>query len=121
MDISFFWKTFKELCEKAKKSPNAVCKELGFSTATATHWKNNKKPSWASLKKIAEYFDVSVDYLLGEQNQQKTAADTLPLSPEQQKILDYCSDLSDADLEKVLEYAEMLYMKGKKQEGTDNE
>lgn len=119
MDSSFFWETFKKLCKKVNKSPNAVCKELGFSAATATHWKNNKKPSWASLKKIAEYFDVSVDYLLGEQNQQKTAADAPPLSPEQQKILVYCSDLSDEDLGKVLEYIELLHMRRKNSENSD--
>jgi len=60
-----FWKRFQDLCDNAKKSPNAVTKELGFSAATATSWKNGAIPNGAALQKLADYFTVSVDYLLG--------------------------------------------------------
>lgn len=61
-----FWKIFEALCIQLSKAPNAVCKELGFSSATATHWKHGKIPGATSLEKIALYFDVSIDYLLGK-------------------------------------------------------
>lgn len=61
-----FWNNFNSLCEKNGKTPNSVCKELGLSNAAATHWKNGTPPGSKSLTKIAEYFNVSTDYLLGK-------------------------------------------------------
>ena len=40
--------------------------ELGFSSGLYSQWKRGKqKPSREKLEKIANYFNVSVDYLLG--------------------------------------------------------
>lgn len=60
-----FWKRFYNLCEIANKKPNTVCTELGFSSATATHWKNGAMPKGDALLLLSDYFDCSVDYLLG--------------------------------------------------------
>lgn len=61
-----FWSRFFELCNAISKSPNSVCKDLGFSNATATHWKKGKIPNGDALIKLANYLDCSVDYLLGK-------------------------------------------------------
>lgn len=61
-----FWENFKNLCESKGETPNGVCKALKFSNATATHWKNGKSPNARSLQAIADYFGVTVDYLLGK-------------------------------------------------------
>ncbi len=61
-----FWDIFYALCKQQSVTPNYVCGKLGFSTATATHWKKGKMPGADSLQKIADYFGVSVDYLLGK-------------------------------------------------------
>lgn len=60
-----FWEIFQELCQAMSKSPSAICKELGFSNATATHWKNGTIPNGEALIKIADFFNISTDYLLG--------------------------------------------------------
>ena len=60
-----FWERFEKLCKESGTSPNAVCAKIGLSTATATHWKNGSVPKGDALAKLAKYFDVSVDYLLG--------------------------------------------------------
>lgn len=62
-----FWKQYHSLCESIGKSPNAVADELEFSNATCTKWKNGATPQGKSLAKIAEYFDVSIDTLLGKE------------------------------------------------------
>lgn len=64
-----FWDRFYMMCTVVGKSPNSVCKELGFSNATATKWKNGSVPKGETLKKIADYFQVSTDYLLTGDNQ----------------------------------------------------
>lgn len=62
-----FWNNFEKLCVQRGISPNGVCKDLGFSNATATHWKQGAKPNNNTVKRIADYFGVSVDYLLGRE------------------------------------------------------
>lgn len=66
-----FWDIFIKLCAKHGKKPNPVAKELGFGTAAVTHWKNGAIPRDISLRKIADYFGVTVDYLLGNEAEQK--------------------------------------------------
>jgi repressor LexA len=61
--ISVFWNKYYELCSRIGESPNAVAKKLKFSTATCTNWKKNgNMPTDTNLLKIANYFNVPVDY-----------------------------------------------------------
>ena len=60
-----FWTNFYNLCMSVETSPNAVCKELGFSNAASTHWKNGTTPNGDAIVAIADYFGCSTDYLLG--------------------------------------------------------
>lgn len=60
-----FWEKFVSLCAEKGVSPNSVCAELGLSNATATKWKNGAIPRNTTLKKVADYFGVTSDYLLG--------------------------------------------------------
>lgn len=46
-------------------------KELGFSNGSISKWKNST-PTPDRLQKLADYFGVSVDYLIkGEENEEK--------------------------------------------------
>jgi transcriptional regulator with XRE-family HTH domain len=48
---------------------NQLAKELGVSNASISYWENAKQePSASALFKLAKYFEVSVDYLLGITN-----------------------------------------------------
>lgn len=60
-----FWNKFIELCEMNNIRPNPLGKELGVSSASLTKWKNGAIPGAETLVKIADRFNVSVDYLLG--------------------------------------------------------
>lgn len=61
-----FWDRFITLCNKINKKPNPVAAELGISSGSITKWKKGGIPSDTNLKKIADYFGVSVDSLLGD-------------------------------------------------------
>lgn len=54
----------KKLCNDRKISINDLENALGYSKNTLYRLKT-QTPGADKLKKIAEYFDVSVDYLLG--------------------------------------------------------
>lgn len=59
-----FWNNFVSLCNEKGVSPNGVCAQLGFSNATATKWKSGSVPRGATLRKLADYFGVTPEYLL---------------------------------------------------------
>ena len=129
-----FWKTFEQLCRSRGSSPTAVALELGFSNATATKWKKGSTPQGASLQKIAEYFNVSINYLLGKEaipsivaiareakdlSAAPTPNDTdivikVPLAALTHKL----SKLDEIDLEKVEAYTDGLLAAEKYQEPT---
>ena len=54
------------LCKERKITPGGLCGELGFRRSVLSDLKNGRKKSLdtTTLIKIAEYFGVSVDYLL---------------------------------------------------------
>ena len=60
-----FYDIYKNLCLSVGKSATAVAIELGISRGTVSNWKSNGTfPNSEILQKIADYFSVSVDYLL---------------------------------------------------------
>ena len=77
-----FYDNFIKLCAKKGESPNAVAAKLGLSTGTVTWWKKGRMPREPLLYKIAEYFNVSVDFLLGKSTgESQDQADNIPSNP----------------------------------------
>lgn len=56
----------KQLCVKKGISIARLEKELGFGNATIQGWGKGSKPTVDKLKAVADYFSVTVDYLLKE-------------------------------------------------------
>lgn len=68
-----------ELLAEKNISASKMMKELGFSSGLFSQWKSGKqKPSLEKIYKIANYFGVSTDYLLGNDNEIEPNADILP-------------------------------------------
>jgi len=62
-----FYERFEALCRKNGYTPSAACLAMGRSKNLAAKWKSTgSMPSAEVLNQIAEFFDVSVDYLLGK-------------------------------------------------------
>lgn len=62
-----FYETLLMLCEEMGISlTTLLTKHLKMSSGNITKWKENKIPRSDTLQKIAEFFDVSTDYLLGK-------------------------------------------------------
>lgn len=65
-----FGTRFKELREERGLNQSDIAKELGvIKQAISNYEKNDREPEFADLVKIANYFNVSIDYLLGRINQ----------------------------------------------------
>ena len=61
-----FKNNFIRLCNENKVSPSKVCTSIGLSNAAFSCWTDATVPRKATLIKIADYFGVSVDFLLGK-------------------------------------------------------
>ena len=62
-----FYSNFESLCQSKGLSPTKAVQNIGLSTGNLKNWKEGRIPKTDVLTKIAEYFDVSVDYLLGNE------------------------------------------------------
>lgn len=82
----------KELAKKQGLSINSLEEKLGYSRNTIYNLKNSK-PSTERVSEIADYFNVSTDYLLGRTDNPAIAKDDT--------IAGYTSD----DLRKMAENA----------------
>lgn len=59
------YEKFVALLEKTNKTPYRVAKDTGISETALSNWKRNIcNPSLETLKKIARYFDVPIDYFV---------------------------------------------------------
>lgn len=59
------YENFERLCKENHVTPSKVSKATGISTATLTSWKQGKyTPKREKMKLIADYFNVSVDFLI---------------------------------------------------------
>ena len=64
----------KELAKKQGLSINSLEEKLGYSRNTIYNLKNSK-PSTERISEIADYFNVSTDYLLGRTDNPSIASD----------------------------------------------
>ena len=66
MNNEIFEKRFKELRMNAGVTQTEVSKYLGITKATVSYYESGKRmPGHGMIKKIATYFKVPIDYLLG--------------------------------------------------------
>ena len=91
-----FYDVFENLCKTHGVKPNTVTKAIGLSTATSTNWKTSGRvPSGDALIKVAEYFGVSVDYLLErEQDTKKEPAPEVREDERTKKLMHYWNILT---------------------------
>lgn len=67
----------KELCQKRGISINSLEETLGYSRNTIYSMKS-KKPNAERLQEIADYFNISTDYLLGRTDNPAIAGEKAP-------------------------------------------
>jgi transcriptional regulator, XRE family len=64
----------KELRKSRKLLQKDLARYLQVAESTYSYWEQGKfEPDTETLKKLADYFDVSVDYLLGRAENKETA------------------------------------------------
>ena len=87
----------QELCKNKGVSGSRMCLDLGLSKSTLSDIKSGRKKgvSTETAKKIAGYLDVTVGYLLGEEEQKEQPTETDGLSENQLMLIDVAKSLSE--------------------------
>lgn len=98
-----FYDIFKELCVKKGVSVSKACLEMGLSRSIAAKWKNTQtNPSAEVLPKIAKYFGVTTDYLLGTETEKAPTLEGERIPKREEMIAAFWGgdkDLSPEDLD----------------------
>ena len=120
-----FFDNFVKLCNSIGKTPSAVVQELGMAKSAVTNWrKRGNQPTGANLHKIADYFGVTVDYLLNgetkkspdvmsEDEEINEYLELLKTNPGMRTLFSKTKNATKEDLEKVIKMLDIL-------RGTDN-
>ena len=91
-----------ELMEERKIRATDISDATGISTSSFTDWRKGKMPTPQKLRTLADFFEVSVEYLLGS----NTDENTIDL-----KIQAEAKQLSENQKDDVLKYIEFIKTK----------
>lgn len=93
----------KELRKEKKLSQKEIAKEMSISEKTLSRWENGEsqiKPEKA--KQLADYFGVSIGYLLGYIDDSEIYDDEVVIEPEKGMILAYSLERSNKKLQEKM-------------------
>lgn len=102
----YLYNRIEQLCDKKGISITTMCRESGASRGSLGDLKAGRKQTLSSetLKKISDYFGVTIDYLLGNEKT-PIADDNGRITNE---LIDLLSDVSEERIEKILQYIQLF-------------
>lgn len=113
-----FWTRYQQICEERGEKPHAVLKKLSISSGSAANWKKGVIPNGEILQKIADYFDITTDYLLSNveisinTKSKSSIFATLKALPQRWASLRKGDNVSNEDIIKITKYCncEMAFL-----------
>ncbi len=110
-----FYDRFEELCLRKGVSRQKACIDCGFSRTAWNKWKYGGIPNGDGIQRLADYFHVSTDYLLGKEDTKKAPAKQEPTDEDIMFALwGDTKDIDKDDLEDVKRYAAFIRERKKK-------
>lgn len=101
-----------ELIEEKRINKNQLQKELNLNKSSILNWTTRGNiPSGDILSILANYFNVSVDYLLGNSDIKKAAVNNSSLSKTDYEYLMLFKSLPPSEQQRLLDYGELLLLK----------
>lgn len=103
-----FKENFERLCNRINKAPTTVCQEIGLSNAVYAKWNEKSIPHRSTLIKIADYFGVTPESLVAENEQKKAPSEMDGEENEKNEIAKIFSDLLPEQQEQAKKYLRYL-------------
>lgn len=103
-----FYENYVQLCNEVGKSPSAVAIELKLGKPSVSRWKTGTKPRDTTVLKVANYFGVTVEELMGKGIKKDPIPKDGAVSPAVQEILDFLDSASGEELADVIKYIRYL-------------
>ncbi|WP_353462502.1 helix-turn-helix transcriptional regulator [Mammaliicoccus sciuri] len=100
------YQTIRNLCSQKGITIAELERELGFSNAQIRRWHNGRYPSADRLQKVADYFDVSIDYLMGNQKEHYAGEE---ISEDIRIMQRAAENMSEKDRQKALKIFETFF------------
>ena len=63
--FNMFYDIVKALCKERKITMTFMLRDLGMSMGNVSAWKRGVTPKSDTINKVADFFGVSTDFLLG--------------------------------------------------------
>ena len=107
------YEIFEQLLKQRGIKPYRVYKDTGVPQSTLSDWKTTgKAPGIEHLKKIADYFNVTIDYLLGNVKKERPAPDRgepeITFDDFTYALHNESQELTDENKQKLLEMARLF-------------
>lgn len=100
----------KKLRKIHEATQQTVADHLGITRSAYSNIENdNRDPDTKTLLKLADYYNVSVDYLLGRENKKEAPLPVPMLGKDTQKLLDMYGELDKENKDQVMRYVTSLY------------
>lgn len=96
-----FYENFAFYCTKIGKSESAVAKDVGITSKSVTGWKNGALPRNSTLKKLADYFGITVEELMGTK---KEPAGMGELDDVKKQVVELMDDMSQEEIRAFLTF-----------------
>lgn len=102
------YENIKSLCDQRGIKPGKMCTDIGLSKSILTGLKNGTKKNIQTdtAQKIADYFGVSVDRVLGTDNKKSPAPEGAELSEARMKLLAAIDGMSEEEVLAMVQMAE---------------
>jgi transcriptional regulator with XRE-family HTH domain len=101
--VSEFSKRLKELREEASLTQKDIAEALGIDRTTYTKYETGKsEPDFETTSKIADYFNVSVDYLLGKSDIRNPSDEITKAVSDDPELAEFWNELKDREELKLL-------------------
>ena len=106
--VHLFGDKLKELRKRDNISQEKLGEYLGETSTAIYSWENNRtQPPIETITKLAEYFDVTTDYLLGFNQNDLDNLDKLKIALKEAGMM-VNDDLTIEELNKALKIVDML-------------
>lgn len=108
-----FYERLTSLCAERGVKVTHVVAELRMGSGNLSNWKSGRMPRGESLSKLADYFHVSTDYLLGRTDDPSPAGMAKEPSPLRSTLLSNFDRLNQEGQERLVETSDDMVSSGK--------